>query len=440
MTTEKRTENPCILFVCMQHSPHAARWIDSLADRGWDLHLFPMNYEPALATLRGVTLHRPFLQVTAEQLRRAPRTSPRRWWCSLVEAVVAAHPHRLPQSPVYPLPLTIRAEAALDRFQVRTGESDATAPLFFGARTLARVIRRLKPDLIHSMEFQHCSYKVLRARELMGPRFPPWLATNWGSDIYHFRKDPRHRAQLVRLLRHLDLYSCECRRDIDLARELGMTAKPLPVMPNSGGFDLAEAARLRAAQPTSQRRAIMVKGYQHFAGRALTALAALERVADVVRDFEIVIFSPSHEAMQRADELRAQGTLTNITVVPWASHEDMLRMHARARVYLGVSVSDAISTSALEAMAMGAFPIQTDTSCCDEWFEDGQGGYLIPADDVDTIAARIRSALTDDALVDRAAAINWRVVEARLDEQVLRRQVWSFYDEAFAHLRGRARV
>ncbi len=425
------TASPRILFVCMQHSSHAVRWINNLADRGWDLHLFPMNYEPVLPTLRGITMHRPFLRTSRDQMRSAPRTSPRRWWNALVAAEVEGHPHRLRQDPVYKLPMTFKAEAALDRLRLRTGESDATSPLFFGPRTLARLIRRLQPDLIHSMEFQHCSYKVLRAREINGNGFPPWLATNWGSDIYHFRHDARHRAQIQRLVRHIDFYSCECQRDIELARELGMTAKTLPVMPNSGGFDLANAARLRAEVPPSRRRSIMVKGYQHFAGRALTALAALERCADLVKDFEVVIFSPSVEAMQRADELRATSPIKNITVVPHAPHDEMLRMHARARVYLGVSVSDAISTSALEAMAMGAFPIQTDTSCCDEWFESGRGGYLIPADDINVIGDRVRRALSDDRLVDEAAVINWQVIATRLDEREMQQHVWAFYEEIF---------
>ena len=55
---------------------------------------------------------------------------------------------------------------------------------------------RCRPDLIHSMEFQHSGYLVLRARELYGPGFPTWLATNWGSDIFYFGRFADHRAQI----------------------------------------------------------------------------------------------------------------------------------------------------------------------------------------------------------------------------------------------------
>ena len=428
------TQSRRILFVCMQNSPHAGRWINNLADRGWDLHLFPLDHQPVLPTLRGVTVHRPFLRVSRDRMLSAPRTSFKGWWDGIAAAESGSHPNHLPHKTIFHLPVSYRVEARLSQVQIRTGESDATSPILYGPWSLSRLIRKLQPELIHSMEFQHCGYNVLRARQYYGRGFPPWLATNWGSDIYHFRHDVGHHAQIQRLVESIDFYSCECHRDIGLARELGMTAKVLPVMPNSGGFELESAARLRAEIPTSSRRVIMVKGYQHFAGRALTALAALERCADIVKDFEVVIFAPSPETVQRAEELRASTPIKNITVVPFAPHDEMLRMHARARVYLGVSVSDAISTSALEAMAMGAFPIQTNTSCIEEWFEHGRGGYLIPPDDVDLIAERVRSALIDDQLVDQAAVLNWQVIETRLDEREMCRRVWSFYDEIFAEL------
>jgi len=425
---------PKILFVCMQNSPHACRWINSIADRGWDLHVFPIDHHPVLPWLRGVTVHPPFLRVSRDQLLEGLRRPWRRWWAELVDAQIAAHPQRLRIAPIYPLPIPHKLASALTRVTVRTGESDATSQLSYSPWSLARLIRKLQPDLIHSMEFQHCGYNVSKARQLIGRRFPPWLATNWGSDIYHFRQDAAHRAQITRLLRQIDYYSCECQRDIGLARDLGMTAKVLPVMPNSGGFDLPSTARLRSLVPPSRRRLIMVKGYQHFAGRVLTALAALERCADIVRKFDVVIFSPSPEAVTRAEEMRNTTPIKNIVVLPYAAHEQILRLFAMARVYLGVSVSDAISTSALEAMAMGAFPIQTNTSCCDEWFDHGKGGYLIPPDDVDLIAQRVRSALTDDPLVDQAAVLNWQTVETRLDQRKMDQRVWAFYDEIFDDL------
>jgi glycosyltransferase involved in cell wall biosynthesis len=421
-----------ILFVGMQDSPHACRWINYLCGRGWGLHLFPYSGVDTHPMLKGVTLHRPFFRISRHQLPGLLRTRLSRWGSYVKSAESSDHPEHLEHEPVLRVVIPRELEARLERIQLRTGESDARAPLIYGAWALTRLIRRLRPDLIHSMELQHCGYLALQAREMIGTDFPPWLATNWGSDIYLFSRDAAHRVQIRRLLSHIDFYSCECQRDLRLARELGMTAKSLPIIPNSGGFDLKWVQARRSEISTSRRTLIMVKGYQHFAGLALTALAALERCADLVQAFEVVIFSASPETRTRAAELKSRTPFRRLRVLPWTSHQQMLELYANARVYLGVSRSDGISTSVLEAMAMGTFPIQTDTSCSDEWFEHGRGGYLIPPDDLDVISDRLRSALMDDELVDRAAAINWEVVATRLGDAHLQRQIWGLYDEVFA--------
>jgi glycosyltransferase involved in cell wall biosynthesis len=80
---------------------------------------------------------------------------------------------------------------------------------------------------------------------------------------------------------------------------------------------------------------------------------------------------------------------------------------------------------------MGAFPIQTDTACCDEWINDGKSGFIVKPDDIEMIADRIRLAVTDDALVDTASDINWQTVTQRLDRRIISRQVIKFYDEIF---------
>ena len=93
-------------------------------------------------------------------------------------------------------------------------------------------------------------------------------------------------------------------------------------------------------------------------------------------------------------------------------------MLGRARVMIGAGISDGISTTLLESMAMGCFPIQSNTSCCDEWFEDGVGGFRFSPHDVAQLAALITCAMSDDGLVDAAARRNRAVVEERWNAEV----------------------
>lgn len=422
-SSARSTRPPRILFVAMQNSPHTARWIEMIADQGWELHLFPLDGNPINPNLCGVKVHIPRVSPPEPgELKQLP--------------VPQSSNGRAPPTRVAPFRASLEdigGVRALEETQISWGMPDLTASPLHGPRVLASLIRELKPDIVHSMEFQHAGYLALGAKEILGSRFPVWLATNWGSDIFYFSRFDDHREKIIQLLCKIDFYSCECHRDIALAQNLGYRGPVLTVLPNTGGFDMNHIARLRSPDPPSKRKRVIVKGYQHFAGRAMTSLAVLESVADRLRDYEIILYSISAEPLTRAQELIDRGIL-NIKSVGWATHDEMLTFFGSSRLYLGVSISDAISTSVLEAMAMGAFPIQTNTSCCDEWFADGIGGFIVSPDDPGQIRERVLAALDNDALVDRAAEQNAETVARRLDRELLAPRVARFYNPVFEAL------
>ena len=448
-----------ILFVGLHDSPHTARWIEMAADLGYDLHLFPVEPGPPHHKVRNLTLYVPVSDVFASRkgfrrnrawarvvsLLRLVRSDPgeifRRFRKTISGRSAATVLNALPPAfdavssgvqirylPVSDIIGKVPRSTETTRLG-RADESDRTALQTHGPDVLASLIRELKPDLIHSMEFQHSAYLVLAARDRISEPFPRWLATNWGSDIFYFGRQPDHARQIRRVCEAIDLYSCECHRDLALGRKFGYRGPDLPVLPNSGGIDIEHVLSLRDAAPPSQRKLIMVKGYDHFAGRAMISLAVLERFAAQLRDYTIVLFSVGARPHARALQLANAGTL-NIKIIGWAPHDEILRHFGNARIYLGISISDAISTSVLEAMAMGAFPIQTDTSCCAEWFIDGKTGFAVSPEEFETICARFGTALTDDALVDSAAAKNLEIIESRLAVEVIRPQMGNFYRQA----------
>jgi hypothetical protein len=304
---------------------------------------------------------------------------------------------------------------------------------------LAWIIRRLKPDIIHSLEIQHAGYSTLEAKSKFRDGFPPWIVTNWGSDIYLFGRLAEHAEKIRAVLSGCDYYTSECHRDVGLARDFGFGGTVLPVLPGGGGFDLMRMSRWKQPGQTSARRLILLKGYQHWAGRALVGLRAIELCAEVLKGYRVAVYSASPD-VKVAAELTAQSTGVPIEIVPQGSHEEMLRLHGQARVSIGLSISDAISTSLLEAMIMGSFPIQSYTSCADEWVRDGETGLLVHPENPVEVAAAIRRAISDDAMVDRAVAVNTQTASERLDLSVIRPQVVAMYERvaAEAHLKRKS--
>ena len=398
-------QNMRILVVAMANSVHVARWLAAIADQEWDVHLLPsVDVGWVHPDLRGVTVHHSIYS-PAESPRRAVRL---RGFPILLPAFAA----RL-----------ARALAKIGRDFLRKAWPD------YQVWQLQRLIRRLQPDLIHAIELQGAGYLVLKARQSFDGAFPRVMVTNYGSDISLFGRLADHREKIEALLALADVYACECERDVVLAREYGFQGEVAPVMPNSGGFDLGHYTAFRQPGPVSARRTIFLKGYQHWAGRSLFGLRALALCADALAGYRVVII-PASEDVALAAALVAQETGLEIEVMQHSAHDEILRPLGEARIYIGLSISDGISHMLLEGMVMGAFPIQSNTACADEWIEDGATGLIVPPEDPAAIAAAIRKALSDDALVDRAAERNAQLARERLDRALLKPSIVALYERA----------
>jgi Glycosyl transferases group 1/Glycosyl transferase 4-like len=397
-----------ILFVVRPPSVHSARWINQIVGRGWDIHVFGAFESPWHPDFRNVTT---YSYSTRGTPRRAGKT--------------------LRERRLWPLPL----------FADRAKIVAAHLPEHWSSRAawLARVIRWLNPDMVHSLEFQQAGYLTLQTRALYKGRFPAWVVSNWGSDIYLYGPLAEHVEKIKGILAACDYYACECHRDVTLAREYGFTKTALPVLPVAGGFQLDQLAQYRQPGPTSARKIIALKGYQHWAGRALIGLRALEFCSDQIKagGYTVAIYLAEDDVRIAAERMSLR-TGIPIEILPPASHEEVLRLHGRSRVSIGLSISDGLSTSALEAMIMGAFPVQSNTGCLNELVKDGETALIVPPEEPVEVAAAIQRAISDDTLVDRAAESNARLAAERLDYRVIQPRVVEMYERIGAEIRARS--
>jgi len=237
---------------------------------------------------------------------------------------------------------------------------------YFRSFLLSRLLRRIQPKFAHALEIQHAGYLLAKAKTRLESVSFSTVLTNYGSDIYWFRQFPAHRRNLIELLAHTDYYLAECSRDVDLARELGYSGAVSPVFPNSGGFDKDDLPKLAA----EARGTIAIKGYHGWVGRAKTALDSLELVRKEINEFRIVVYSANLVTQLKAFSVKKRtGLDIQVFKKGKLSRLQMRELFMQSAAYVGVSLSDGISTSMLEAMAFGAIPVQTATSCCNEWFE-----------------------------------------------------------------------
>jgi len=157
----------------------------------------------------------------------------------------------------------------------------------------------------------------------------------------------------------------------------------------------------------------------------------LRQCADLLRGYTIEVYSAGKKIKLLAAWLARQTGLT-VRIIPQSSHIEIIKLMGRARIAIGLSVSDGTPNSMLEAMTLGALPIQSDTISTGEWITDGVNGLLVPPENPDRVAAALRRALVDDELVDRAAQINSQIALERLDYALIQPRVQALYEQVAA--------
>jgi glycosyltransferase involved in cell wall biosynthesis len=110
------------------------------------------------------------------------------------------------------------------------------------------------------------------------------------------------------------------------------------------------------------------------------------------------------------------------------SHTQVLELFRTSIMYVGHSLSDGISTSMLEAMAMGAIPIQTRTSCADEWVLDGGTGFLIVPNDTRSLKEAVIAIAHSSFDSEHARLENYKVIESRYDPAKLSAIALTYYE------------
>ena len=366
----------------MADSVHLARWLSQFSDQNIDFVVFPSSPHRRIHTI----LKNLILDTNSAMTVRILPTSMR--WLAF---------------PLSALDLPFRN--------------------WIRSRLLRGLIRKDSFDLIHVLELQHAGYLLLAtkfAREL-----PKVFITNWGSDIYWYEKFPKHKAKIIQLLQIASFYSAECQRDIEIVRRLGYTGITMPVIPNSGGIDLDQVPKSSA--PPSQRNKIMVKGYTGFVGQAIIALKACEAAADHLRGYQIVIYSASWKSRIRALKLKHVHKIQVTILKKRTPHSEMLRYFSEARIYIGISMSDGISTSLLEAMATGCYPIQTSTSCANEWLSRDSGS-IVNLSPENCVQEALIEALISDEKVDQAAPGNFKSINDSANFNTVKKISQRFYD------------
>jgi glycosyltransferase involved in cell wall biosynthesis len=246
----------------------------------------------------------------------------------------------------------------------------------FRAIWLKNILRIHNPKFIHAIEIQSAGYLLLDAH-MRKESLRNIIITNWGSDIFYYQGIEEDYLKIRKVLELADYYSAECLRDYKLAEKFGFKGTNLPLIPNSASFDQGEIEE--TLEPKAREKRILVKCYGGNFGLPNETVEAISCFLEKHEDYCAHLYSVTPDIINIVENLRTQfpNRITFSTVKRPISNKNIRILFKSSRIYLGMSKSDGLSTSFLEALALGAYPIQTGTSCANEWVNLGANASII---------------------------------------------------------------
>ena len=204
----------------------------------------------------------------------------------------------------------------------------------------------------------------------------PWIYQCKGTDL-HVIENEKYNHSLRSLCNHSQYLITNCNRDYNLAKSFGFSGKLIGFFQGMGAYPIDEMQRFKSRYSVDKRNIIAVKGLFNSFRRADIAIEAIALISDHLIDKKIVFFQTHDSLIPRIEELRTNHRL-DIEVMPRSSPWEIFKLFGKSIIAIGINESDGIPNAMIEAMIMGAFPIQTNPeNATSEWIINGENGILI---------------------------------------------------------------
>jgi glycosyltransferase involved in cell wall biosynthesis len=299
---------------------------------------------------------------------------------------------------------------------------------FFGMTWRAFILRYfmllIRPKIVHFHEMQHAAYIYNYIYDYKRTHSDAkYIISTWGSDLNLYSYLSGNKHQVETCLKWVDVVTAERSIEQIVLQEYEFNKQFVAPMYITVGRDIADTQNLSR---TSERKSIIVKGYQDTSGRALNVIQVLSEISESLVDFEILVFSASDSVKAHVDYLNNSNGM-KIRVLNRMPNSDLQKYFRNSRIYIGMSISDGLSTSMVEAMSAGTFPIQSANSAAPKFLVDGQSGFVVDPWDLPTLKESILKALEDDLLVDAAAELNLETLKRKFSLEIGIEKMRSLY-------------
>jgi glycosyltransferase involved in cell wall biosynthesis len=259
--------------------------------------------------------------------------------------------------------------------------------------SLRRVIKAIKPDLIHAGPIQNCAFIAA----LSG--FRPILAMSWGYDLV-MEADKSAWMKLVTryTLKQSAFFTSDANISQDKAIAFGMDPQRTVIFP--WGIDLKHFHLQNVESRKPKAGGANRKSLTLFCNRTWESIYGVDvlakafvKVAAKNPNVNLILLGEGSQSAHIHQILMKSGVLDRVHFGGQVGQTDLPRWYHMADIYISPSHVDGSSVSLMEALASGLPCLVSDIPGNKEWIVDGENGWLFQDGDADDLAEKILHAI-----------------------------------------------
>jgi len=305
-----------------------------------------------------------------------------------------------------------------------------------------RVVKRLKPDIVHAGPIQTCAFIAV----LSG--FRPILTKSWGYDLVKDADSSKWMQWVTRYtLKRSAFFTSDANVTRDKAVAFGMNPKNIVVFPwgvNIERFhpEKEEKPKKKVKSSTRKKKDKKDKPITLFCNRTWEPIYGIDvlakafvKVASVNPDVNLILLGGGSQGAKIRQILTNGGVMERVHFGGQVGQRDLPRWYHMADIYISPSHVDGSSVSLLEALACGMPSIVSDIAGNKEWVEDGVNGWLFHDGNVDDLAEKILYAIKNRRSFNRIGKAARKTAEERADWKLNFGKLLDAYDTVIARER-----
>jgi glycosyltransferase involved in cell wall biosynthesis len=280
------------------------------------------------------------------------------------------------------------------------------------AADLSRVLREIRPELVHAGPVQTCAFLAA----LIG--FRPLLTMSWGFDLMQDAERNVWWRWVTRYtLKRSSFFVSDAQVTRSKAIEYGMKPDCTAVFP--WGVDLAH---FKPSSGSRRRSIRATKPFVLFCNRSweprygIDVLArAFVILAQQREDVSLLLLGGGSQAQSIREILMSGHVLDRVQFGGHVAQSELQRWYQMADLYISPSHVDGSSVSLMEALACGLPAVVSDIPANKEWVIEDVNGWLFPDGDSHALAEKLSVVMANQGKLAAIRQAARRSAEERAD-------------------------